>query len=48
MKRHVIAVLAVVVAALMLFAVPAAAQDGPGRHAESNDWNIPLTNIGIL
>ena len=48
MKRHVIAVLAVVVAALMLSAVPAAAHDGPGRHAESNDWNIPLTNIGIL
>ncbi|MFJ8312095.1 MULTISPECIES: hypothetical protein [unclassified Streptomyces] len=47
MKRHVVAVLAVVVAGLMLFAVPAAAQDGPG-HVESNDWNIPLTNIGLL
>ncbi|MFE3182128.1 hypothetical protein ACFXKR_14865 [Streptomyces violascens] len=48
MKRRVASVLAVVVAGLMLFALPAAAQDDPGRHAESNDWNIPLTNIGIL
>lgn len=48
MKRHVVAVLAVVIAGLMLVAVPAAAQDGPGRHAESNDWNLPLTNIGLL
>ncbi|MER6423916.1 hypothetical protein [Streptomyces sp. NPDC001137] len=47
MKRRVVAVLATAVAGLMLFAVPAAAQDGRG-DVESNDWNIPLTNIGIL
>ncbi|MFD7013195.1 hypothetical protein [Streptomyces sp. NPDC059928] len=47
MKRRIVATLAVVVAGLMLFAVPAAAQDGH-RHAESNDWNFPLTNIGLL
>lgn len=47
MKRRVVAALAVAVAALMLFAVPAAAQDGHG-HIESNDWNVPLTNIGLL
>ncbi|MEU9991425.1 hypothetical protein ACFZCP_20895 [Streptomyces sp. NPDC007971] len=42
MKRRVVAVLAVVVAGMLLSAVPAAARDG-----ESNDWNIPLTNIGL-
>ncbi|MCD9878724.1 hypothetical protein [Streptomyces guryensis] len=47
MKRRVAAALAVAVAGLMLFAVPAAARDGRG-DVESNDWNIPLTNIGIL
>ncbi|MGW3121010.1 hypothetical protein ACWDBW_28320 [Streptomyces sp. NPDC001107] len=47
MKRRVAAVLAVAVAALMLVAVPATAQDGRG-DVEQNDWNIPLTNIGIL
>ncbi|WEO99737.1 hypothetical protein A6P39_039995 [Streptomyces sp. FXJ1.172] len=50
MKRRAVAVLAVVVAAvagLVLSAVPAVAQDGHG-HVESNDWNVPLTNIGLL
>ncbi|GAA3837325.1 hypothetical protein GCM10022403_082390 [Streptomyces coacervatus] len=47
MKRRVAAVLAVAVAGLILFAVPAAAHDGRA-DVESNDWNIPLTNIGIL
>ncbi|MCX5054058.1 MULTISPECIES: hypothetical protein [unclassified Streptomyces] len=47
MKRRVIAALAAVVAGLILFAVPAAAQDGRG-DVESNDWNFPLTNIGLL
>ncbi|WP_159046466.1 hypothetical protein [Streptomyces sp. MMG1121] len=47
MKRRVVAVVAVVVAGLMLFAVPAAARDGKG-HVENNDWNVPLTNIGLL
>jgi len=46
-KRRVAAVLAIAVAGLMLFAVPATARDGRG-DVESNDWNIPLTNIGIL
>jgi hypothetical protein len=46
-KRRVAAVLALAVAGLMLFAVPATAQDGRG-DVESNDWNIPLTNIGLL
>ncbi|MER6568897.1 hypothetical protein ABT288_22610 [Streptomyces sp. NPDC001093] len=47
MMRRVVTVLAVVVAGLMPFAVSAAAQDGRG-HAESSDWNVPLTNIGLL
>ncbi|MEV6940525.1 hypothetical protein AB0N07_00550 [Streptomyces sp. NPDC051172] len=47
MKRRVAAVLAIALAGLMLFAGPATAQDGRG-DVESNDWNIPLTNIGIL
>jgi hypothetical protein len=46
-KRRVAAVLAVALAGLMLFAVPAVAQDGRG-DVESNDWNLPLTNIGLL
>ncbi|MCX4885554.1 MULTISPECIES: hypothetical protein [unclassified Streptomyces] len=47
MKRRVIAVLAAAVAGLILFAAPAVAQDGRG-DVESNDWNFPLTNIGLL
>ncbi|MBX7547820.1 hypothetical protein [Streptomyces sp. NPDC004232] len=47
MKRRVVAVLAVVAAGLMLCAGPAAARDGHGQ-AESEDWNVPLTNIGLL
>ncbi|MEV5876403.1 hypothetical protein AB0L75_19645 [Streptomyces sp. NPDC052101] len=47
MKRRVVAVLAVVVAGLMQFVVPAAAQDGHG-HMGSDDWNVPLTNVGLL
>ncbi|MFF4360944.1 hypothetical protein [Streptomyces sp. NPDC001604] len=47
MKRRVAAVLTIAVAGLMLCAGPATAQDGRG-DVESNDWNIPLTNIGIL
>ncbi|NUP38730.1 MAG: hypothetical protein HOY76_17365 [Streptomyces sp.] len=47
MQRRVAAVLAIALAGLMLLAVPATAQDGRG-DVESNDWNIPLTNIGIL
>ncbi|MGW2419473.1 hypothetical protein ACWC0C_09480 [Streptomyces sp. NPDC001709] len=46
MKRRVLAVLAVAVAGLVLLAVPSAAGDG-GRDVESNDWNVPLTNIGV-
>lgn len=46
MKRRVLAVLAVALSGLVLFAVPAAGWDGRG-DVESNDWNIPLTNIGI-
>jgi hypothetical protein len=45
-KRRIVAVLAVVVAGLALSAVPASARDGHG-HMESNDWNVPLTNIGL-
>ncbi|MEU8972860.1 hypothetical protein AB0D11_26925 [Streptomyces monashensis] len=47
MKRRVVAALAVVAAGLMLYAVPAAARDGHGQ-SESSDWNVPLTNIGLL
>ncbi|MFB7507924.1 hypothetical protein [Streptomyces broussonetiae] len=47
MKRRVVTVLAVVVVGLMSFALPAAARDGRGR-IEANDWNVPLTNIGLL
>ncbi|MBP2049862.1 putative membrane protein YedE/YeeE [Streptomyces griseochromogenes] len=46
MKRRVLAVLAVVVSGLVLFAVPAAGQDGRD-DMERNDWNFPLTNIGL-
>jgi hypothetical protein len=42
-----VAVLAAAVAALTLLAAPAVAQDGRG-DVESNDWNFPLTNIGLL
>ncbi|MFF4255328.1 hypothetical protein ACFY1L_29395 [Streptomyces sp. NPDC001663] len=47
MKRRVVAALAAALAGLMLFSVPAAAHDGRG-NVESNDWNFPLTNIGLL
>ncbi|MGJ5755864.1 hypothetical protein FB563_8391 [Streptomyces puniciscabiei] len=46
MKRRLLAVLALALAGLMLCAVSAAAQDGRG-DMESNDWNLPLTNIGL-
>jgi hypothetical protein len=45
-KRRVAAVLATVFAGLMLFAAPAPAHDDHGT-VESNDWNIPLTNIRL-
>ncbi|MEU6670435.1 hypothetical protein [Streptomyces sp. NPDC046727] len=47
MKRRVFAALALALAGLMLSALPAAARGGHG-DVESNDWNIPLTNIGLL
>ncbi|MEU4929716.1 hypothetical protein AB0G54_24980 [Streptomyces yokosukanensis] len=47
MKRSVVAVVAVVVAGLLQFTLPATALDGHG-HMESSDWNVPLTNIGLL
>ncbi|MFF8729328.1 hypothetical protein ACF073_22925 [Streptomyces sp. NPDC015171] len=47
MKRRVFTALAVALAGLMLSAGGAAARDGYG-DSESNDWNFPLTNIGLL
>ena len=47
MKRRVVAALAGAIAGLMLSVVPAVAQDGHG-NIESSDWNLPLTNIGLL
>ncbi|MGW1051483.1 hypothetical protein ACWDBD_22930 [Streptomyces sp. NPDC001118] len=47
MKRRVIAVLAAAIAGLLLSAVPAAPRDGHG-HLGSDDWNVPLTNVGLL
>ncbi|MEU6259859.1 hypothetical protein [Streptomyces sp. NPDC047043] len=47
MKRRVVAALTAALTGLILFAVPAAAHDGRG-NVESNDWNFPLTNIGLL
>ncbi|WP_192583720.1 hypothetical protein [Streptomyces albicerus] len=47
MKHRVVAALAVAVAGLMLFAVPAAAQGGHGEIG-IDDWNIFVTNIGLL
>ncbi|MEU1405608.1 hypothetical protein ABZ471_25175 [Streptomyces sp. NPDC005728] len=47
MKRRVAAALAIAVAGLMLTALPAAARDSQGGIG-SDDWNIPLTNIGLL
>ncbi|MDO0914113.1 hypothetical protein QQM39_25760 [Streptomyces sp. DT2A-34] len=44
MKRRLVAALAVAVAALMLSAVPAAAQGSPGEMGR-DDWNIFLTNV---
>ncbi|MER6070001.1 hypothetical protein ABT187_14385 [Streptomyces sp. NPDC001817] len=46
MKRRLLAVVALAMAGLVLSAVSAAARDGHG-DMESNDWNIPLTNIGV-
>ncbi|MFI1073569.1 hypothetical protein [Streptomyces puniciscabiei] len=46
MKRRLLGVLALAVAGLMLYVVPAAARDGRGEM-ESSDWNLPLTNIGL-
>jgi hypothetical protein len=45
-KRRVVTALAVAVAGLMLFAVPAAAHGGHGSIG-SDDWNIFLTNIDL-
>ncbi|MFD8391905.1 hypothetical protein ACFV2N_22575 [Streptomyces sp. NPDC059680] len=47
MKRRVFAALAVALAGLMLSALPVAARDGHGDMG-SDDWNVPLTNIGLL
>ncbi|MGW7528908.1 hypothetical protein [Streptomyces sp. NPDC054783] len=47
MKRRVFAALAVALAGLMLSAVAAAAGDRHGGIG-SDDWNVPLTNIGLL
>lgn len=47
MVRRVVAVLAAAVAGLVLFAAPAVPHDGRG-DVMSNDWNFPLTNIGLL
>lgn len=47
MKRRVVTAWAVAVAALMLSMAPITARDGYG-HIESSDWNLPLTNIGLL
>ncbi|WP_179023748.1 hypothetical protein [Streptomyces sp. IMTB 2501] len=47
MKRRVVAALAVALAGLLLSAVPAACRDGHGAMG-SDDWNIPLTNVGLL
>lgn len=46
MKRRVVTAVVVAVAGLMLFAVPAAAQEGRGAVG-SDDWNIFLTNIDL-
>ncbi len=47
MKRRIVAALAVALAGLMLSVAPAVAHDGHG-YIESSDWNLPLTNIGLL
>ncbi|WP_159053239.1 hypothetical protein [Streptomyces regalis] len=46
MKRRVVTALAIALAGLMLSAVPATAQGGPGEIGR-DDWNIFLTNIGL-